>query len=376
MKKKKTGNSVLKVLLLGLNYLFAVALLISYLAPYINPQKIWFIAFFGLAYPFFLIMNALFIFIWLIRFEKTFLLSLICILAGWNYPGRFYQFKAKPIISTEENYSKVISYNVHFFGNYNPKESANFEEEAILEYLLEENADILCLQECYLAKDSKPFFNMMQKDGIAYYKVFYPYVESKKSSGMLIFSRYPIIRTSEIVSDSTNSRIFGMTADILLGSDTVRIYNLHLQSIKLSDEEFIFNRIPEIANKKENKKLKEDSRRLLSKLKRSFIKRGSHATIISDHIKSCPYPLIVCGDFNDTPLSFAYYKVKKGLEDAFILSGKGTGQTYAGNYPSFRIDYLLHSKHFDSWGFSTGELTASDHYPVAAYLKLKKQINE
>jgi endonuclease/exonuclease/phosphatase family metal-dependent hydrolase len=376
MKKKKTGNSVFKILLLGLNYAIAALLLLSYLAPYINPEKVWLLAFLGLAYPILLILNMLFIFIWLIRFDKSFLLSLICILAGWNYPGRFYQVKAKPFENSEENYFKVSSYNVHYFGRYNPRESDNFEKEAILEYVMEEDADILCFQEFFLEKDADSFFELMQKNGIAYHKAFLPYVANQKFSGMLILSRFPIIRTAEIVSDSTRSRLFGMTADILLETDTVRIYNLHLQSIKLSDEEFVFDRIPEIADKHNNNKLKVDSKRLISKLKISFIKRAAQAKIVSDHIKSCPYPIIVCGDFNDTPLSFAYYQIKNELKDAFVLSGKGTGQTYAGNYPSFRIDYLLHSNHFKSQGFSTGTITASDHYPVAAYLKLNKKENE
>jgi len=362
-KGKKNKPSFFRIVFLVLNYPAAFLLLLSYLAAYTSPANSWMLAFAGLAYPFLLLINLGFILIWFIRFEKTFILSLICILVGWTYPGRFYQFKGKEPIKSEDAIT-VMTYNVHFFSTYGKKAEPNPDEENIYDYLIEKLPDIACFQEYHRAKSQDKLLKLFKAEDKAYQSCFYPYVASSETMGMAIISRYKIIRCGAINTEPPASRIFAIFTDLLLNSDTVRVYNLHLQSIRLSDEEFIFEKIPGIDDIQNKQKLKSDSKRIVSKLKTAFVKRSQQVDAIAGHIGQCTYPVIVCGDFNDTPASYAYRKLKKGLVDAFVESGKGTGQSYLGKYPSFRIDYIMHSKSLISSGFEMGEIHSSDHLPI------------
>ena len=103
--------------------------------------------------------------------------------------------------------------------------------------------------------------------------------------------------------------------------------------------------------------------------------RQKQAKAIREHISDCPYPVILCGDFNDSPASFSYNKIMHGLKDSFRNSGKGTGTTYiGGNFPAYRIDYILHSPCYLSYGYTVGkEMGISDHYPIVSTISLFKK---
>ncbi|MFH0895783.1 MAG: endonuclease/exonuclease/phosphatase family protein, partial [Bacteroidota bacterium] len=167
-------------------------------------------------------------------------------------------------------------------------------------------------------------------------------------------------------NNSQNNCIY---ADILMGADTVRVYNLHYASIRLSPEDQIFT-----GNEKTSKStaIKKDSKKILQRLKHAFITRARQAEIVADHMEECTYPIILCGDFNDTPISYAYHLMRGKLNDSFISSGSGLERTYAGLYPAFRIDYILYSDEFDVAGYHSIKEKWSDHYPIQSYLKLKK----
>ena len=104
---------------------------------------------------------------------------------------------------------------------------------------------------------------------------------------------------------------------------------------------------------------------IIKRLRSSFENRGNEVEQIKQHIRQSPYPVIICGDFNDTPISYAYRTISKGLTDAFVNSGKGFGNTFVGPLPYFRIDFVLHDPIFKSFGFNTNSsITLSDHYPI------------
>jgi len=115
--------------------------------------------------------------------------------------------------------------------------------------------------------------------------------------------------------------------------------------------------------------LKDNFLKVISKINSAFIKRGYQTDIITEHINDSPYPVIICGDLNDTPTSYAYRILSKGLKDAFTGSGKGFGITYAGeNFPAFRIDYILHDDMFNAVNFTRNKISLSDHYPISSIL--------
>ena len=153
--------------------------------------------------------------------------------------------------------------------------------------------------------------------------------------------------------------------DMIINSDTVRVYNCHLQSYRLKTAEI--NRIDSL-NFDNNSESKAKLKALAQKFKDAVIKRAEQAATLREHLNQCKYPVIVCGDFNDTPVSFTYRTVRGDLKDSFTESGKGTANTYNGKLPSFRIDYILYSPKFTSCNFEVSTLNHSDHYPVSCDL--------
>ena len=165
-----------------------------------------------------------------------------------------------------------------------------------------------------------------------------------------------------------DNRNVGIYADVMLNKDTIRIYNNHLQSISFIKRNYDFI---DTAKFEYSDKQVVEIKDITEKLKDGFIKRSGQVEMLSSHMERCHFPKILCGDFNDTPVSYTYQQISRNMKDAFIESGRGFGQTYRGIFPSFRIDYILFSKKFDCTGFSTPEKKLSDHFPLIAKLKLK-----
>jgi endonuclease/exonuclease/phosphatase family metal-dependent hydrolase len=341
-----------------LNYLAIMCLLVSYLAPFVSPEKFTFIAFFGLAYPALLIINLAFAAYWLILLKGNFILSLLAILAGWFMLNNFIHFGFEDKKSDNKKGIKILSYNVKLldFDNWNNNIPDN--RTKILELIKNESADIVCLQEFYTINYPNYHFNTLDTLLELLKPVFYHYGCSLYASrnqrfGLLTISKFPIVREGkvEIKTDGTNFCIY---TDIKKNADTIRIYNMHLQSIHL---EGIFETLG--LNLEKSFQL----------LNLAFSQRAPQADIIAEHIRKCNYSVIVCGDFNDTPSSYTYHKIKGKLKDAFIESGRGSGTTYAGNIPFQRIDYVFYPSTFHSRAYKIIPDKYSDHYPISTVIE-------
>lgn len=283
------------------------------------------------------------------------LVSIAGILVGWGFVSRYVQFRGKTI---EQGDVKVLSYNVQFFNGEggNQKETA----DSIVDFLTEQNADIICLQEARLRRND--IFNLTNTVARLGAINHYQYARSSTSFGSVTMTRYPIINMGEIRFDnSTNMSIY---TDILIGEDTVRIFNVHLQSYQIDPNRYGVINSPGFT---EEEKIRE-AREIGSKFKIAFQLRAAQVREIRKFIDASPYHVLVCGDFNDTPSSFSYQKLRGKLKDAFISSGKGVGRTYVGKLPSFRIDNIFHSNGFQSFNFKTYDFRMSDHLPVSCEL--------
>lgn len=368
--------SVLQRMLFAVNIIAMLGLLLSYLALFVSPAKLWVAAFFGLGFPLLYLSNLFFFLFWLLFRWRLALFSGILLAAGAVKINDLYQWRTPPSFREIEQAKAadstihVTSYNVRLFDLYNWTRN-KFTRNSILELLQRENADVMCFQEFFYEDTGK--FNtldtLLQIQPARNYHIEHTaHVKKVNHWGIATFSRFPIVSKGQIMFRDSSDNI-SMYTDIKAYGDTFRVYNLHLESIRFKREDY--KAIKELA---ENDTLvdSESPRRIIEKMRRAFIRRARQTDVIARHIALCPHPVIVCGDFNDTPYSYSYHQISKGLKDAFRTAGSGLGTTYAGLIPMLRIDYILYNPaYFDAVYFHTIRKKLSDHYPVNAILRLK-----
>jgi len=349
------------------NTIAVVLLLLSYAASFINPKTFWPIAFLGLGYLPILLLNLGFVFYWLIRKPKYALFTFIPILFGWNLLMQHVGItKPQKDIEKSDTTIRVMTFNAHLFKGVKNAAGTDIRSEAI-SLIKTTKPDILCFQEFFTKiKGSKQFSNKVVRQGE--FKDFYfePAMKSEHEGyGQIIFSKFPIINSGTITQNEygINRIIF---ADIVRSEDTVRVYNVHLRSFALQNEDKEF-----IQNPSSNKQADEEAtRRLGRKLKYAFEMRSRQAEALRKHIDATRYPVIVMGDFNDTPMSYSVNLVGKGLKNAFREKGSGWGVTHYEMLPLFQIDYILCSQEFQVENYQIIKKELSDHYPIWSDISL------
>jgi endonuclease/exonuclease/phosphatase family metal-dependent hydrolase len=352
-------------ILLIVNAVLALTLLMSYLAISINPEDFALPAFFGLAYPYLLFINIIIVIIWamLLRFEA--LISVVIIALGFTHFSNYIKLSKPP--GDKKNTFKVLSYNVRLFNYFENKNGATSEKK-IIEFLLSQKADIICLQEFFISGiPAQKEQTLAASLGGGFYSHTKVLARGKnKYYGIVTFSKFPILRKGEIIHPGSSS--LSIYSDILVGKDTLRVFNNHLQSFRLRKMERSFL---EEMTASDDKETIDEVKSISVSLKKGFVRRALQSQVVKDNISRSPYPVIVTGDFNDTPVSYSYRKIRKGLNDAFINSGYGAGFTYKGNYPPNRIDYILYDKALINTYFEIIKVKFSDHYPIVAYFRRK-----
>ena len=325
-----------------INSVFATVLLLSYVLPFVSPKLIPAFAVFSLSVPLLVLINAFFFVYWLLKLHKNALLSLLVLLIGWFTSPPLVKFSKKEIILNND--LKVMSYNVRLFNHYKHLEDVTTEQK-IYDFINNENPDILTMQEFYQSKS----LNI---------KLPYKYIKTKSKAnkfGLAIYTKYPIINSGSLnFKNSANNTIF---VDILKNKDTIRVYNVHLESLKLNP-------------KKENFGEK-DSERLFKRLANGFEKQVNQTELILQHESSWKGKKIICGDFNNTAYSWVYQKLSKNKQDAFLNAGIGLGKSFRYLYP-MRIDFILTDKNTTINQYKTyNDLKLSDHYPIMTRINWK-----
>ncbi len=352
-------KKILHKILFFLCLVNSVILLTAYLAPFVSPEITTITAFAALAYPYLLGVNILFTIYWIIRRRWSFLLPLIVILLGYNQFANFVQFHTPKDV---DNDIKIVTYNVRLFDKYkwsnNPETTKN-----MLQLLQKSQCDIYCFQEFRPNKKGLLSVQSIQKKINCNYNAL-----SKKQNDLAIFSKYPILFSGELQFNKGDmgNAVF---ADIKIKNEIIRVYNLHLQSNRLSGINYSFIKQKSFdADKVKVEELKDICKRLND----AFIRRAKQAEIVRYHISQSPYPVLVCGDFNDTAFSYTYHKITDKLTDTFRERGSGISITYIGDFPSFRIDFMLHDKHFVCNRYRRIRKKYSDHYSIYTELSFKK----
>lgn len=332
-------------LIFFVNSLLAAMLLLSYLLPYLQPESFALLSVLSLAVPVLIILNFLCFLYWLLKVKKQLMLSLFVLLLGYSYLSSLYKFSGSKDEHSEGELS-VLSYNVRLFNLYNWIDNDAVASE-IVDFVKEESPDVLSFQEYHPHKDVN-FSN---------YKYNYKKLAGKKTKhGQVIYSKFPIINSGSIeFPNSANNAIF---TDIVKSEDTIRIYNVHLQSSSID---------PNVEDLDS-----EESKARLNQLKKTFKLQQSQAEKVQTHISNSPYKVIVSGDFNNTAYSYVYRIIRGDLNDAFEEAGNGFGRTFAFKYFPVRIDFILADEVFQVNSFKTFDQKLSDHFPVYARFSLKK----
>lgn len=338
--------------MLFLNVVLVFTTLIAYLLPFLAPKWFPVLSVLTLFLPLFLVFNLLFFLYWFIQFKKYIFVSGIALLLGITFINKFYNLNQTVLPKTEADFT-IMSYNVRLFNKFNWYSKANIPKQ-IANLVEEKQPDILCIQE-YTDLEQTKFSN---------YKYKQIFKEGKNIIvGNAIFSKFKIINKGKISFPESNNNV--VFADVLKEKDTLRVYSMHLQSIKISadlDDE-------DIQQMDENK-----SRAILRRISKAFKKQQIQAELIKQHYQDCPYKKIICGDMNNSAFSYVYRTIKGSMEDAFETNGAGFGKTYNFKYYPARIDYILVDKKMQVKEFETlNDFYNSDHFPLLARINCSKE---
>lgn len=327
-----------------LNSIIATTLLLSYILPYIEPERSAFVSVLSLTVPFLIIVNILFLIYWLLKIKKQLLLSLIVLVIGFNHMASLYKFSASKQVEDEDNIA-VMNYNVRLFNVFNWLPNKNITAE-ITAFIKDRNPDIISMQEYRPDNDLslKEYFKFEVLSG------------NKVKNGQAIFSKFPIINKGSIEFPNTyNNAIF---VDVVRAEDTIRIYNVHLQSLKIDAS------TDPLKN--------ETSENLFKRVGNTFRLQQMQADLFLDHKAASPYKVIICGDFNNTAYSYVYNTIKgDDLSDAFVEAGNGFGRSFDFKFFPVRIDFIMVDQSFIVNSFKTFDVKLSDHFPIITRVKVK-----
>jgi endonuclease/exonuclease/phosphatase family metal-dependent hydrolase len=305
------------------------------------------------------------------------LISIIAIALAWQPLQQLIPLRSGSNFNTKKskNDLRVMSWNVEHFEILEHKTHPEKKQE-MLRLINWYNPDVACFQEMVGGDSSKTAINyipdILKALNMPYY--FYSYnpkldFDKDHRFGIIIFSKYPFAAMHTISHDPNDYNSIFQYVDIVKATDTFRIYNVHLQSLKFTDEDLQY--IEGSASETEDN-LKE-SRNIAAKFKSGFLKRKKQSDFIKQEINKSVLPVIVCGDFNDVPNSYAYHTIGDGLQNAFAKKGYGIGRTFSGISPTLRIDNIFADKKFTVTQFTRYGKKLSDHFPIITDLYYNKQ---
>ena len=337
--------SITGKIFLIINYIVALWLLLAFVTPFLPVSLMSFLSFNALIFPLLVLGNVLFVIFWLIKLKKYVFVSILALLINYNNLQALYQWEGKH--SVDKNGFSIMSYNVRLFNAYHwiKKKGINVD---ISNYLKDQFPEILVLQE---------YKNDKQTDFSQYPYKFIILKGKKRKAGLVIYSKYKIIAKGNLGFKNTyNNAIW---ADIVIKEDTLRIYNVHLQSYKIVNPENLVD---------------QDKKVVGNKLRRVLKKQYHQAEVVAQHAAKSPYPVVITGDFNNTAFSGPYHVLNSGRKDAFVEAGEGNGMTWRYKWIPLRIDFILSDeKKMQVLQFETlNNFRYSDHFPIKALVRFSK----
>ena len=363
-----------KRIFITINICIAVAFLLGAYVKYFNPSGWWFIGLLTFILVYLLLALLFFFVFWLFKKSLWLCISLVAIIAGWNAIKNIFPFKISSEFTIQKQPAsiRVMSWNVEQFNILHHKDHPEVKSE-MLDLINRYDPDIACFQEV-VAGDKKKGINYFPDilKALHFTDYFYSYsikddFDANHHFGRVILSKLPVINKQTVVNYPNDYNATFQYIDVLKGNDTLRVFNIHLQSLKFSQANLNY-----LDAGPESDSNITESKSIISKIKKGFIKRSIQANFIKDEIDHSPYPVIVCGDFNDVPNSYAYETIGSGLQNAFVQKGSGIARTFTSISPTLRIDNIFADKIFIISQFIRIKKLLSDHFPIIADMTLNK----
>ena len=385
--------------------ILAILLMLSGFVPTISPETNSWLPLLGLAFPVFFALMVVAFFYWLLQGKWRSLFALSCLLLNLGQASLYIQWNDlnaetqgsknasdglenkqegdgpvnKEALDMNAKKLKIITYNTQLFGLYQNESSVDIVNteympamDSFLQVLKKENADVVCLQEVYAkAGGLKALALFLKAEGGYDHSQTYTLSE-RRPYGMIVLSKYAIKRWKPLPLGS-NTGNMAMWVDIEIPSEyaflrnaQIRIYNLHLQSFRFAKKDY------EVMQKqKEQKEIDlEGSKGIISRLRLGYQRRAQQVGIVKQSVLNCDLPKVICGDFNDIPVSYTYRQLSAGMRDAFVEAGRGLETTYKGSMPSFRIDYVLFDNPMRALNYKSIKEVPSDHKLLVAELQV------
>ena len=359
MAKNRFFGLTSRVLML----IVAGLLILSYASIVVNPAKVWFISLVGIFFVPLSLLN-IFLLLWAIkRLSKSFLIPLLALVPAFFFAERYVQFDSDEDriarMSHTGNTVKILSYNVGRFSFDGDEFTSRAEQaDSVFAFLKEQNPDIICLQEFHTS-DYKNVRSLLKKKMGDYKVEYYLFPTGEGAFGNITLSRMPVKKKGVIkFEESANLAIY--TDYSCYGRD-FRVYNCHFESYNIS-----MSGLLRALTRKDSGVFAETG----NKMKKSITRRPKQVDQVFSDIEKCQLDSFVCGDFNDNPMSYTYYRMTRGRKDAFVEAGDGFGATFATMWPLLRIDYVLFPEHFKAVSHEIPRVPWSDHYPVITEIEL------
>jgi endonuclease/exonuclease/phosphatase family metal-dependent hydrolase len=358
------------------NISFAVLFLLGCYGYWFDPTFFWPLGFLTLGAFYLLLILLIFIFFWLFVKPAWSVISIVALLLAYTPLNNMipFRFAADFIIKKDNTALRLMSWNVEHFDILEHKKHPETKAE-MLSLINLYHPDIACFQEMVASDSFADAINYIPAflQSLEFKDYYYSYnskinFDSKHHYGIITFSKYPVINKQTIMWYPNDYNSIIQYVDVVKDGDTCRVFNIHLQSLRFSKENLNYIVNPEF----EDKEAINQSRNIAGKFKVGFLKRKLQSDHIREEISKSPYKVIVCGDFNDVPNSYAYYTIGKGLQNAFEKKGSGLGRTFSGISPTLRIDNIFTDKAYSITQYTRINKKLSDHFPLFADLEIKK----
>lgn len=353
----------------------ALIFLLGCYASWFDPTYWWFFGFFTLA-SFYLFLFLLgFILFWIFTKPALTLISIFSILLAWMPMKHLFKFRLNATFTEQKQPAdlRVMSWNVEHFDILEHKTHPEVKTNMI-NMINDYQPDVACFQEMVGSDSFANAINyipdFMKRLKMSDYHYSYNRkvdFDNKHHFGIITFSKYPILHKQTVSYLPNDYNSIFQYIDILKDNDTFRVFNIHLQSLKFSDKNLQYIDDPSLKDDIDI----ENSKSIIAKFKKGFLKRQIQSNRIKAEMNKSPYPVIVCGDFNDVPNSYAYNTIGNGLKNAFAEKGTGIGRSFFGISPTLRIDNIFFDKRFDITQFVRIKKKMSDHFPIIADLYFK-----